>query len=744
MFRTALRSLRAHALRFVLSGFAVVLGVAFVCGALLYGESARADSAQAGADSQPDVSAVVSAGWTSETEEAPKLDAGLRRKLERLPGVARVRGVVEGLTFVVGRDGELVGSLADSAGVNYQPGDDGSDPRYALTSGRGPRDGGEVALDRRTAERAGYRAGDRIRVVVRGETRRVRVVGTFHARDSRLSSGGSLTAFDPATALRDLGQGHGYTQFALTAASGVSDEEVAERAAKVLPDGLEALTRDQALDSGGGDEDKLTNILVCFAAVVLLVAAFLVANTFTMLAAACAREHALLRVVGATRRYVQRMVLIQALLVGTVASLVGYGLGIGLGAALEALFPVSPEGSAQAGGVAAHVFSPTALSAALAVGVGLTALAAWLPARRAARVSPMAAMRTGEPPAPATLRRRTLAGFAVTLTGALCAAGSVDSGDMELATGAGAVLLLGLVLLAPWCAVVLAGLLRAPLRRLAGVRGTLAVENARRNPRRTAATASALMTGLMLISAATVGVSSLSHMEERDAARQATSDLRVSAVDFAEMGKDTAHRVERLPDVASVRVEPGPRVSKTEAGPPLAVLVDAEPGRTAALHQRITQELDNPALVVQDRAELAEAAARPYEPFLNMAYALLSASVVVGALGVVNTMAMSVRERVREFGLLRAIGLDRRATASVVRLEAVLVSLLGAVLGVTSGAALGAVAVLGQEGAELSFPWVRLGLFLCVAAALGVLAAVFPARQASRVPVLSAVGADAA
>ncbi|WP_326688369.1 MULTISPECIES: FtsX-like permease family protein [unclassified Streptomyces] len=744
MLRTALRSLRAHALRFALSGFAVVLGVAFVTGALLYGESARAASAQAGEKSQPDVSAVVAAAPSSSTEEPPELGPGLRERLQRLPGVSRVRGVVEGRAFVVGRDGSLVGSLADSAGVNYQAGDDGSDTRYPLTSGRGPQAGGEVALDRRTAERAGYGTGDRIRVVVRGETRHVRLVGMFTAHDSRVAAGGTLTAFDPSTALRELGEGRGYTQLALTAAPGVSDDQVAARAAKVLPSGLEALTRDQALDTGSGDEDKMTSLLVSFASVVLLVSAFLVANTFTMLAAACAREHALLRVVGATRRYVQRMVLIQALLVGTVASVVGYGLGVGLGAVLKTLFPVLAAGSGQAGGAPLHLFSPTAAGAALAVGVGVTALAAWLPARRAARVSPMAAMRTGEPSAPASLRWRTVAGFGVTLTGALGAVSAAGSGDLGIVTGAGAVLLVGLMLLAPWCAVVLAGLLRAPLRRLAGVRGTLAVENARRNPRRTAATASALMTGLMLISAATVGVTSLSHMAERDAAREATSDLRVSAVDFAEMGDGTARRIGRLPDVATVRTVPGPRISKTEAGPPLAVLVDADPGRIQALDKRITRELDNPALVVRDRAELAAEAARPYEPFLNLAYALLSTSVLIGALGVVNTMAMSVRERVREIGLLRAVGLDRRATAAVVRLEAVLISLLGATLGVTSGAALGAVAVLGQDSATLTFPWTRLALFLGAAALLGVLAAALPARQASRIPVLRAVGTDGA
>lgn len=740
MLRTALRSLRAHALRFALSGFAVVLGVAFVTGALLYGEAATAASAQVRADSQPDVSAVVAQDGVVRPDgagEPPPLGPRLRARMERLPGIERVRGVVEGSTFVVGRDGKLVGSLVNSAGTNYQPGDDGRDPRYPLTGGRGPRTGGEVAFDRRTAERAGYAPGDRVRVVVRGETRHARLVGVFTARDSRLAEGGTLTAFDTATALRDLAGGPGYTHLALTAAPGVTDAEAAARAERALPEGVEARPRDEAPETGAGDEAKTRDLLLSFAAVVLLVSALLVANTFTMLSVASAREHALLRIVGATRGYVKRLVLTQAVLVGLVASAVGYAAGVGLGAALGTFFPVAPEGYGQP---PVALLSPTAGSVALAVGVGVTGLAAWLPARRAARVSPMAALRTGEPPAPAALRRRTFAGAAVLALGVLSAVAASDSAELESVMLAGAVVLAGLVLLAPWCAVVLAGLLRRPLRRLAGVRGTLAAQNARRNPRRTAATASALMTGLMLISAATVAVSSLSQMAQRDAARAASSDLRVSAVDFAELGEGTARRIARLPDAASVRTLPGPRVSENEAGPPLAVLVDAAPGGTDALRERITKTLDNPALLVQDRDELAAEAARPYAPFLNMIYALLSASVLIGALGVLNTMAMSVRERVREIGLLRAVGLDRRGTACVVRLEAVLIALLGAVLGVGSGAALGAVAVLGQPGAELALPWPRLALFLAAAAPLGLLTAASPAHQATRVPVLRAVG----
>ncbi|GAA1680703.1 ABC transporter permease [Streptomyces yatensis] len=838
MFRTALRTLRSHRLRFAMPALAVVLGVAFVTGSLLYGDSVQAAVNRAHVNSQPDASVSITAdSSTADTSEAPTLDDTLLRRLRALPSAAAARGVVEGPSFLVGSDGTLVGDLYQAAGVNYVPDDGGKDVRYPLTAGHGPRNATEIAVDRRTAERAGYRVGARVRIVVNGTARDARLVGVFTAHDSRVDSGGTLTAFDTATAQRYFAPApNGYSAITLTAADGTSDAQLAEQAQKLLPSGLRAVTRAD-LESGAAsnDADKLTTLLLSFAGVALFVSTFLVANTFTMLSAARAREHALLRAVGATRNHVLRMVLAEAAVVGTAASAIGYGLGIGAANLLGVLFDASGAGSAPV-----RALSAKPLAAAFAVGIGVTVLAAYVPARRAAAVPPVAALRTVQPSTAASLRRRNTIGLIVTACGALLVGAAV--GEPDLLFGAVPLLLVGLIVLTPLLALGVTGLLRSPLTRLAGIRGKLAVENARRNPRRTAATATTLMVGLAMVTAVTVVVTSVNRFDEQEVDSSMTSDLRITAVDFGEIGEGTAARVRRLADAEAVTpvihtyldiphttsldvtaVDPaaveraaslsvregsldrlghgiavteelatahgwrlGSRVSGTftdaEAPTPGArtslpvvaiydgpedlspalvsdralprptgaedrptissVLVKAAPDRTAALREEIRRTLDNPALLVQDRADARAAATARTAPFLNIMYAMLSVTVLIGALGVVNTMGMAVFERVREIGLLRAIGLDRAGVGSVLRLESVTISLFGSALGVVAGTAIGAAAVLGQEVLPLVIPWDRAALFFVASAAIGVLASLWPGRQAARLPMLEAIGAD--
>ncbi|MEU1802323.1 FtsX-like permease family protein [Streptomyces sp. NPDC019937] len=830
MLRTALRTLRSHRLRFAMPALAVLLGVAFVTGSLLYGDSVEAAFARARTDSPPDVSVTVA---PDSPDHASRVDDTLLHELRKLPSAAAVRGVLEGRSFVAGTDGGLVGDLARAVGVNYAPDNRGEDARHPLTAGRGPRTAGEIALDRRTAERAGYRVGDRARVVVGGTARSARLVGLFTAHDSRLQAGGTLTAFDTATAERYFAPAPGsYSAITLRAAHGTSDAQLARQARTLLPSGVEAATRAEleSADDSLGDGGKLTQLLLSFAGVALFVSTFLVTNTFTMLSAARAREHALLRAVGATRGHVMRRVLTEAALVGTAASAAGYALGIGVARLLGGLFGVT-------GGPAAppRLLSATPLVAAFAVGIGVTVLSAWLPARRAAGVPPVAALRTVEPSTAASLHRRTRVGVAVTVCGALLLGAALD--DTDVLFGAVPVLLIGLIVLTPLLTLGVTALLRAPLTRLAGVRGKLAVENARRNPRRTAATATTLMVGLAMVTAVTVAVASVNRMDEREVDRSMTSDLRITAVDFAEVGEDTAARVARLADAEAVtalvptsfdlsgddslqvtavdpatveRLAPvtvrkgslarlgqgiavteelaadrgwrlGSRVSGAFAGadgrttlpvvavydgpdgltPALvgdrslprpagaedrptieSVLVKAAPGRTDALRREIRRALDNPALLVRDRADARAAVTARTAPFLTIMYAMLSVTVLIGALGVVNTMGMAVFERVREIGMLRAIGLDRRGIASVLRIESVTISLLGSALGVAVGGVFGAAAVAG-EGVPVVIPWGRAALFFVAAAVIGVLASLWPGRQAARVPMLKAIATDA-
>lgn len=866
MLRTAVRNLLSHRLRFALPAVAVVLGVAFVTGSLMYTESVRAGQALAQRESRPDVSVAVrvaarAGGPGAETRTPVRLDGRLVERLRALPGASGARGTVEGRVLLVGRDGKLVGDPYRSAGVNWVPDGGGEDSRYPLRAGRGPRTPGEIALDERAARDAGHRVGDRVRIVVNGTARDARLVGTFTARDSGIALGGTLTAFRTSTAARHFTAPGVYSRITLSAGPGTSQDRLAERARAVLPRGAEAVTRAE-LDAEALPEDpKLTYILLSFAAVALGVSVFLVANTFTMLSAARAREHALLRAVGATRRQVLRLVLAEAGLVGVAASAVGYALGTGVAAALNSLFGVV-EGPAAP----LRLFSPVPLLAAFGVGAGVTAVSAWIPARRAASVPPVAALGSGTPPAAASLRRRNVAGFAVTALGSLLL-GAAARGDEDLLYVAVPVLLTGLIVLTPLVASAFARLLRRPMARVAGVRGRLAVENTRRNPRRTAATATALMIGLSLVTAVTVGASSLKGKSEREAREGMAADLRVTAVDFADVGGDTARRIAKLRDAeAATALVPvalelgdgdvlgatavdaraaagldrlrvrdgslgrlghgiavtagtaaehgwhvGSRVRATldgraldgralggralggggrqgAAGVPVvavydgpealspalipdealavppgsgtgtgrgpsgtgtaedrphveSVVVQAAPGRTAALREAVRAALDNPALLVQDRAAAEAEAVRPVEPFLNIMYALLSVTVLIGVLGVVNTMGMAVAERVREIGLLRAVGLDREGVGSVFRLEAAVIALLGSGLGLASGCVIGAAAVAAQGG-EALVPWGRLAVFFAASTVTGVLAAVLPARRAAAVPTIEALTSD--
>ncbi|MFG2357036.1 FtsX-like permease family protein [Streptomyces sp. NPDC048521] len=834
MLRTVVRSVLRDRRRFLLPALAVLIGVACVSGSLLYTESLARGAEQLQRASRPDVSVEV-----RPTGSGLAPDEALRRRLAALPGVAAARGTLRGRAFLVARDGTLVGPPSADVGVNFVPDAHGADPRYPMTRGRGPQGPGEIAVDRWSAERAGHRVGDRVRVVVAGEVRSVRLTGVFTVYDPATAPvGGTVTAFDGATARTLFAPAPGrYESVTLTAAPGTSAQALAQRASRILPRGLGAATRAE-LDreaAAAPDQEKLGTLLLLFAGIALFVSAFLVSNTFTMLSAVRAREHALLRAVGASRRRVLGTVLAEAAVVGAVAAVAGYALGVGVATLLDTLFgaAVAPGGTA----VPAPL-SPLPLLTALCVGVGFTAAAAYVPALRASAVAPVAALRTHLPTPAVALRRRNRTGLAVTVAGALLmAAGEGDLGVLSLATP---VLLAGLILLTPQLARAVTRALRAPVRRLTGVRGTLALANARRDPRRTAATAGALTVCVALVSAVTVALSSLSATAGRQAEAAMPTDLRITAVDFATIGPHTAARVARLPHVAAVSavreagirlrdgsdlwttvVDPravgrgrladltvhagdldeladradgiavtrdlaeehgwrlgdridGRRLSDEGAadgpaldrrivaiydgpealGPALlpenavagsgvtSVLVRAEPGHTSALKEEIRRALRNPVLLVEDRADAARDAESGFGPLLSVLYAMLSVTVAVAALGVANTMGMAVFERVREIGLLRAVGLDRAGVRSMLRVEAVVVSALGAGLGILAGGAAGVAAVAGQHGAVISVPWAALLALFAGAGAVGVLAALGPGVRAAAVPVTRAVGGE--
>ncbi|MET7473382.1 ABC transporter permease [Streptomyces sp. NPDC005648] len=839
MFRTALRNVLAHKARLLMTVLAVMLGVAFVSGTLVFTNTISDAFQKSSAKGFDQVDVAVRAKYQDSEDDkvgkAPDLTQSTLDTSAGVPGAADAIGVVNGFTAIADKNGKLIGGGFQSEGGNYW-GD--KDPRYPLSSGSAPHGRDQVAIDSKTAERAGYKVGDTIRISVDGPVLKPTVTGVFTTDDGNVAAGGSLALFDTATAQRLFGKPGTYDEIDVKAASGTSQTALKAGLDKALGSKLvETTTGTQLADDQAqlisSSMSGLKQGLLVFAGIALFVGTFIIANTFTMLVAQRTRELALLRAVGASRRQVTRSVLIEAFVVGAVAGITGLVAGIGIGAGLRALMntlgATVPDGPL--------VISPGTVASALAVGVVITMLAAWLPGRRAARIPPVAAMSSVH--AKATTKSLVLRNTLGALFGAagvavVLAATTMNGSDGQAPLGIGAVLLIiGVFILTPLLSRPLIAA-AAPALRIFGVSGKLARQNSVRNPRRTAATASALMIGLTLITGMTVMAGSLQKSIDRMASSSiradyvvsmangnelspnvgrklastsgvtATSPLRnapsrvdgtteyLTGVNGAAIGqltdlkvtggsfevdgtrvvvdKDTAKSHGwRAGSAFTAHYEDGKSSRLTVSGvyegnqlirgillddttltphqrdpADMQVLVKTAGGASSSTKDRLEKALGtNPAIKVQDKQDLSNSIAKSFTLVLNMVYGLLAMAVIVAVLGVINTLAMSVFERSQEIGMLRAIGLDRKAVKRMVRLESLVISLFGGVLGIGLGVFFGWAAgeLLGTKMPtyELVLPWARLGVFLLLAAAVGVLAALWPARRAARLNMLAAI-----
>lgn len=501
MLRAMLRDLRAHLGRVAMTLAAIVLGVAFVVATWVVSDSAAATVSSG--SYRTDLAGVVQPRPKSAADA--EIAAEVVERLAKLPGVTRAEGVREGYAALVGGSGKIgTTSWAETAGTDW----DGSQ-RFALTAGRAPQRTGEVALEGQAAAEAGLSVGDSARVLLGGDrSDTATVVGVFDYRATGWEFDPAV-AYDESTAAQLLRNRHtlpGATPgFARVELSG-PDEQAVVAAAQA------ALGADYRVDSGSelrakqaeaaeSNGDVIRKALLAFAAVALLAGVFVIANTFTMLVTQRTRQFALLRAVGARRAQVRRAVLTEAVVLGLVGSTVGVAFGVGLGLLAMRLLPVVGE--------VAYVVSPWAVLLGYAVGVVVTIVAAYGSARRAARVSPMAALRTDAAVPRRSLVLRTVLGLLAVAGGAaMVAVTSPEKLDepMRILAMAGAILAWGGVLLT---APILVSAVLTPLTRL--LRSPrpvtrIALRNAVRDPRRTAATSSALMIGLSLVCAfATVG-----------------------------------------------------------------------------------------------------------------------------------------------------------------------------------------------------------------------------------------------
>jgi putative ABC transport system permease protein len=857
VWRATWRTALAHKGRLALSALAVVLGVAFVAGTYVFTDTLQRTFSDLFEGVEPDVIVTAAAEFDTQqtTGAVASLPAAALDVLADVDGVAKAAGVVQvtGVTLL-DEDGQIVGAPgAPAFGVNWD--DDADLSPLRLVEGRGPAAPDEVAIDTQAYESGGFALGDTIRILTPGPTEQAELVGVFRYGTSGNLAGATLTAFQPRRAQELLLGGDRWTEVRAVGDGTLSQDQLAERTSASFADADdragEVLVRtgeqaaDEATDSLTEGLGFITTFLLVFAGVALFVGAFIIVNTFSVLIARRTRELGLLRTVGATRRQVFWSVMVEAFLVGLVGGVVGLALGIGLAIALRELFGVIgfdiPAGSL--------VVAPRTVLAAIGVGVGLTVVAAVVPAWRAGRVPPMAALRDDVVLPTRSLRVRTVAGTALALLGAgLLAVGLVGDVRNGIAlVGAGILLVfLAVALLAAVIGGAVIAVLGRPVTRTTV--GRLAVRNAQRDRRRTAATASALMIGLALVSMIGVLGASASRSIEASIAEVIRADYIVSSITFQPFSPAIGDALEDVAGVAvvsrvavsparigsgedpsavqvgrgassvtavdpstiadvvnvtvidgavqsltdgAVAVDPdtaeveglqvgstititwpsGPRDYQVGAileqtGPLTGVVIDrdelvglglgdqdaqlfvqaADRDQAADLRADLEAALAAyPVVELLDQTQFADQVRGQVNQLLSLVYALLGLAVVIAILGIVNTLVLSVLERTREIGLLRAVGMARTQIRRVVRIEAVLIAMFGALLGVGLGVAFG-VAVqqsIADEGVDLlAIPWNIIVTVLVTSALVGVLAAIIPARRAARLDVLAAIATE--
>ncbi|MGY0006353.1 ABC transporter permease [Micromonospora sp. I033] len=518
MLRLTLRQVRADGLRLLLSSLAIVLGVAFVAGTLMLTDGMRAGAYErAGAfDRHTDLAAYAGT--------AP-LPPTLVDRVRAVDGVAAAEGELTGTAGVVGADGRPVLGYAVLAAIPTDP----ALQSYDVVAGRLPQRAGELVLDEETVADQRFALGAPVRVGGNGgPARPYTLVGAVDVAGSSRDVGGPFIGLAGADALAVSGE-RGYGRIMVAARPGVDRAALADRVRAAVGPGVAVRDRAAILDGAVADavrdRRQFELFLGTFAAVAVLVAGFVIANTFAIVLAQRSRRTALLRLVGVTRGQVYRATLGEAALTGLLASAVGVLAGVGLAAGLGALLSTV---DAPVGGPVT-VTARTVLSS-LGLGTLLTVVAAAVPAWQGTRVAPVAALTDAAvQPARRAGRIRLAAGALVLAAGVAALVGAGSTGQVPLVAAGGVLAFLGIVLFGPVLVPALVRVLGLPARRLIGVPAGLAVANAVRNPRRVAATATAMVIGIGLVSAFVVGAGSAKAGIER------AVDARIG-VDFVVTG----------------------------------------------------------------------------------------------------------------------------------------------------------------------------------------------------------------
>ncbi|WP_327245964.1 ABC transporter permease [Streptomyces sp. NBC_01320] len=858
IWKTSVRNFLAHKGRMALSAVAVLLSVAFVCGTLVFTDTMNTTFDKLFAATSADVTvsprSAQGADELPENGEPVSLPAAAVEQAGKADGVKTAEGAVTSMSVtVVDSHNKNMGSSTGAPTIagNWTQNDLRS---MEITSGHAPRGPTEVMVDADTADKHHLKIGDELRTIA--------VTGDIRARISGIASfkvtnpGAAVVYLDTATAqVKLLGKPDVFTHISVTAKPGVSDTQLKKNVATALGDSAAYKLRTQQeaadanKDSMGSFLDVMKYAMLGFAGIAFLVGIFLIVNTFSMLVAQRTREIGLMRAIGSSRKQVNRSVLIEALFLGVVGSLLGVGAGIGVAVGLMKL--MNAMGMNLSTEDLTVAWTTPALG--LTLGIVVTVFAAYIPARRAGKISPMAALRDAGTPADGRAGRvRALIDLVLTLAGGAALYTSTQAGeasDGSLFLGVGVVLtLIGFIVIGPLLAGFVVRVLSTVVLRMFGPVGRMAERNALRNPRRTGATGAALMIGLALVACLSVVGSSMvaSATEELDrsvgadfivqpsgnpqpivpqaakalkavpgiehftdykavsakltAPDGAVEDEGVVAADptyrddlrretvsgnLADAyGEDamsvgdayaTRHKV-KVGDRITVAFKDGEtaklkvaaitsddtnvdkgamytNITTAEKYVPadkmpknMIMFAKAQDGKEKEAYAALKDALvAYPQYTVQNQADFKQDLKDQIGQLLNIVYGLLALAIIVAVLGVVNTLALSVVERTREIGLMRAIGLSRRQLRRMIRLESVVIALFGALLGLGLGMGWGTAAqkLLALEGlGVLEIPWPTILTVFVGSAFVGLFAALVPAFRAGRMNVLNAIATE--
>ena len=860
MLRLTFRSLWEHKRRLTLTLVSIVLGVSFLVGTFVLSDTLDRVFDDLFAETNEKVDVQVQGKVVLESsfgggDQRELLPSSLVDEVAATAGVRVAEPYVLALGF--GSTNRVLDPDGDPLGASQGPPTlieswiDGSElTPYVLADGRGPTSDDELALNVGAFEEADLSLGDTVSIITQFGEKDYELVGMVRFGSADSSAGAISAQVTLAEAQRIAGAKDQIQQVLAGADESVSQDELKASVQNSIGNVGEVLTGEEAAAQLSSDVQSgfafFTIALQLFGGIALLVGIFVISNTFAIIVQQRTRELALLRAVGASRRQVLTSVILEALAVGLIGAVLGLGFGVLLAKAVTAALSAIGADLPSSG----LVLSTNTIVTALLIGVIITLVSAVTPAIRATRVPPLAAMRDVAIDRSGASKARVVLGVLVTLLAALnlSAAWTGDGGsDLIPRVGLGAVLLIV-------ASVVLGPILAGPSVRIAGrgiaavsgVTGKLAVENAARSPKRTSATASALIIGVALVGFITVFAASASASIDKEVSRGFAGDFVVQSSSGFGIGgfpSSVADQVANTTGVAAVvplaftqasftypdgvtvsqfltaidptqiedvleprmvegqiadlndtgvfvdvelaeghDVQVGDTITITLAGGAqleqsvqgftddenllgyftitrdiyaanAAEVLDAqvygtvEPGEdVATVLTRIEEAVSGtPSLEVLDRDGFIGSIVDQIAIFVNVVVGLLFLSIIIALIGVANTLSLSISERVRELGLLRAVGMDRQQLKRSIRWEAVIIALLGTVVGVSLAVFLAWAILQVLASSGLTVFVVPIGTMVALlvgGAVVGTVAAIFPARRAARMAILDAIATE--